>query len=188
MPPQGGPMSRSKSSASARAFGCAALVVLGLGTRLAALPVVFAMGVAAFVAHGSDPWTMGEGAKLFMSGASKSWGSKEPALLFLIPFLALVFTGPGLISLDALIGMGCKRKAGSCCAGGACGLGVVCRIADHDGAARVADVIGKAMEFVPKERIVAGTNCGMAPMRRDIAEAKLVALGKGAALARQRYA
>jgi 5-methyltetrahydropteroyltriglutamate--homocysteine methyltransferase len=53
---------------------------------------------------------------------------------------------------------------------------------------QVADVIGKAMQFVPKERIVAGTNCGMAPMRRDIAEAKLVALGKGAALARQRYA
>ena len=53
---------------------------------------------------------------------------------------------------------------------------------------QVADVIGQAMQFVPKERIVAGTNCGMAPMRRDIAEAKLVALGKGAALARQRYA
>ncbi len=102
---------------TAAEFGCAALVVLGLGTRLAALPVVFAMGVAAFVAHGSDPWTMGEGAKLFMSGASKSWGSKEPALLFLIPFLALVFTGPGLISLDALIGMGCKRdqaRRGAC--------------------------------------------------------------------------
>jgi 5-methyltetrahydropteroyltriglutamate--homocysteine methyltransferase len=43
------------------------------------------------------------------------------------------------------------------------------------------------MKFVPKERIVACTNCGMAPMRRDIAGAKLVALGKGAALARQKY-
>jgi 5-methyltetrahydropteroyltriglutamate--homocysteine methyltransferase len=53
---------------------------------------------------------------------------------------------------------------------------------------QVADVIGQAMQFVPKERIVPCTNCGMAPMRRDIAEAKLVALGKGAALARQRYA
>lgn len=40
------------------------------------------------------------------------------------------------------------------------------------------------MRYVPKERIVCCTNCGMAPMRRDIAEAKLVALGKGAALAR----
>lgn len=40
------------------------------------------------------------------------------------------------------------------------------------------------MNYVPKERIVCCTNCGMAPMRRDIAEAKLTALGKGAALAR----
>ncbi|MGE0675614.1 methionine synthase [Pseudolabrys sp.] len=53
---------------------------------------------------------------------------------------------------------------------------------------QIADVIGQAMKFVPKERILPCTNCGMAPMRRDIAEAKLVALGKGAALARQRYA
>ncbi|MGE0062699.1 MAG: methionine synthase [Xanthobacteraceae bacterium] len=53
---------------------------------------------------------------------------------------------------------------------------------------QIADVIGQAMKFVPKERILPCTNCGMAPMRRDIAEAKLVALGNGAALARQRYA
>jgi len=51
---------------------------------------------------------------------------------------------------------------------------------------RVAQVIGEAAKFVPKERIVACTNCGMAPMRRDIAEAKLMALGAGAALARQK--
>ena len=38
---------------------------------------------------------------------------------------------------------------------------------------RVAQVIGEVMKFVPKERIVACTNCGMAPMRRDIAAAKL---------------
>jgi 5-methyltetrahydropteroyltriglutamate--homocysteine methyltransferase len=40
---------------------------------------------------------------------------------------------------------------------------------------------------VPKERIIAGTNCGMAPMRRDIATAKLGALGRGAELARKRF-
>lgn len=85
-------------------FVCAVLVMLGLATRFAAVPVVFTMLVAAFVAHGGDPWTMGEGARLFMTGQSKSWASKEPALLFLIPFLALVFTGPGRFSLDALIG------------------------------------------------------------------------------------
>src|SRR5215831_8665349 len=52
----------------------------------------------------------------------------------------------------------------------------------------VAATLGEALKYVPKERIVAGTNCGMAPMRRDIALAKLAALVKGAALARQRYA
>jgi 5-methyltetrahydropteroyltriglutamate--homocysteine methyltransferase len=51
----------------------------------------------------------------------------------------------------------------------------------------VAAVIGAALKHVPKERIVACTNCGMAPMRRDIASAKLAALGRGAALARQRF-
>ena len=51
----------------------------------------------------------------------------------------------------------------------------------------VAATIEAAMKYVPKERIVAGTNCGMAPMRRDIATAKLEALGKGAALARKRF-
>jgi 5-methyltetrahydropteroyltriglutamate--homocysteine methyltransferase len=53
---------------------------------------------------------------------------------------------------------------------------------------RVAQVIGQVMRFVSKERIVACTNCGMAPMRRAIAEAKLMALGAGAALARAKFA
>jgi len=53
---------------------------------------------------------------------------------------------------------------------------------------QVAEVIGEVCKVVPKERIVACTNCGMAPMRRDIAEAKLMALGAGAALARQKLA
>src|SRR5262249_32569296 len=46
----------------------------------------------------------------------------------------------------------------------------------------VAATLAAAMEYVPKERIVACTNCGMAPMRRGIAMAKLSALGTGAAL------
>jgi 5-methyltetrahydropteroyltriglutamate--homocysteine methyltransferase len=50
----------------------------------------------------------------------------------------------------------------------------------------IAGVISEVMKYVPKERIIACTNCGMAPMRREVAEAKLVALGKGAALARER--
>jgi len=50
----------------------------------------------------------------------------------------------------------------------------------------VVKVIDAVSKFVPKSNIVATTNCGMAPMHRDIAEAKLMALGAGAELARQR--
>jgi 5-methyltetrahydropteroyltriglutamate--homocysteine methyltransferase len=50
----------------------------------------------------------------------------------------------------------------------------------------VVRVIEDVAKFVTKSRIIATTNCGMAPMHRDIAEAKLAALGAGAALARQR--
>jgi 5-methyltetrahydropteroyltriglutamate--homocysteine methyltransferase len=50
----------------------------------------------------------------------------------------------------------------------------------------VAAVIGKAAEFVPAQKIIACTNCGMAPMRREIAANKLEALARGAALARKK--
>ena len=56
-----------------------------------------------------------------------------------------------------------------------------------ESAEEIAGVIGEVMRHVPKERIVACTNCGMAPMRRDIALAKLHALGAGVKLARQRF-
>jgi 5-methyltetrahydropteroyltriglutamate--homocysteine methyltransferase len=51
----------------------------------------------------------------------------------------------------------------------------------------VADTIGRALQFVARERLLPCTNCGMAPMDRDIAVRKLEALAQGAALARQRY-
>ncbi|MBB4360396.1 5-methyltetrahydropteroyltriglutamate--homocysteine methyltransferase [Bradyrhizobium sp. CIR18] len=50
----------------------------------------------------------------------------------------------------------------------------------------VVKVIDAVSKFVPKSNIIATTNCGMAPMRREIAEAKLMALGAGAALAREK--
>jgi 5-methyltetrahydropteroyltriglutamate--homocysteine methyltransferase len=53
---------------------------------------------------------------------------------------------------------------------------------------QVAETIGKALQFVPKARLLPCTNCGLAPMSRAVAEAKLKALVEGAALARQRYA
>ena len=51
----------------------------------------------------------------------------------------------------------------------------------------VADTIGRALQHVPRQRLIACTNCGLAPMNRRVAEAKLRALTAGAALARQRY-
>ena len=52
---------------------------------------------------------------------------------------------------------------------------------------QVADTIGEAMRYVPKNRIFPCTNCGLAPMSREVAEGKLRALAEGAALARKRY-
>ena len=65
---------------------CAAALILGLAMRLAAVPLIITMLVAAFVVHGDDPWQ-----------------KKEFALLYLIPFVVLAFTGPGRYSLDALL-------------------------------------------------------------------------------------
>jgi 5-methyltetrahydropteroyltriglutamate--homocysteine methyltransferase len=55
-------------------------------------------------------------------------------------------------------------------------------------AEEVAETIGRALRFVPAEHLIACTNCGLAPMKRAIAEAKLRALAEGAALARRRHA
>jgi 5-methyltetrahydropteroyltriglutamate--homocysteine methyltransferase len=52
---------------------------------------------------------------------------------------------------------------------------------------QVADTIGRALQFVARERLIACTNCGLAPMDREIALKKLEALAKGAALARRRF-
>jgi 5-methyltetrahydropteroyltriglutamate--homocysteine methyltransferase len=52
---------------------------------------------------------------------------------------------------------------------------------------QVADVIGEALKYLPPDKIVVSTNCGMAPMGADTAWRKLTALGEGTALARKRY-
>lgn len=80
-------------------FVCAALLVAGLATRLAAIPLVFTMGVAAFVIHAGDPLFMGGGA------------AKEPALLFLGAYVALALLGPGRFSIDARLARGKTTKA-----------------------------------------------------------------------------
>jgi 5-methyltetrahydropteroyltriglutamate--homocysteine methyltransferase len=52
---------------------------------------------------------------------------------------------------------------------------------------QVADTIGRALQFVARDRLYACTNCGMAPMDREIAVRKLGALAAGSVLARERY-
>ena len=52
----------------------------------------------------------------------------------------------------------------------------------------IAALIAEATRYVPREHIFACTNCGMAPMKREVAVAKLQALSAGSALARERFA
>ena len=66
-------------------FVCGLLIAGGLLTRLATIPLIVTMLVAAFITHGDDPWQ-----------------KKEMAVLYLIAYLALALTGPGRLSLDAL--------------------------------------------------------------------------------------
>jgi 5-methyltetrahydropteroyltriglutamate--homocysteine methyltransferase len=49
----------------------------------------------------------------------------------------------------------------------------------------VAGVLREAIKYVPVERILASTNCGMAPMPRGVAYAKLRAMTAGAAIVRK---
>ncbi|MDD2996001.1 MAG: DoxX family protein [Paludibacter sp.] len=67
-------------------FFCSILLILGLFTRLAAIPLVIGMAVAAFVMHGADPFA-----------------AKELSLLYLFIYLALIFTGPGRHSVDYVL-------------------------------------------------------------------------------------
>jgi len=71
----------------------AALVIVGFATRPAAFLFAFTMVVAAFQICGSAPWFLGPGIT----------NAKEPALLYLIPMIALIFSGAGAMSLDAAL-------------------------------------------------------------------------------------
>lgn len=64
---------------------CAGFLLLGLFSRLALVPLIFLMAVAVFVIHAGD-----------------SFGDKEHAVLFLVPYIVLFFTGPGIYSLDSI--------------------------------------------------------------------------------------
>ena len=73
-------------------FICAVLVLLGLGTRLAVIPLILTMGVAALLVHASDGFRV-----------------QELPLLFLFGFLLLFFTGSGKYSLDHYFLMSKKK-------------------------------------------------------------------------------
>ncbi len=64
-------------------FFCAILVMIGLYTRAATIPLIITMATAFFTAHLTD-----------------EFGSQEKSLLYLFVFLGLFFTGAGRISLD----------------------------------------------------------------------------------------
>jgi putative oxidoreductase len=64
---------------------CALLVMLGLFTRVSAVPLVLFFAVAAFIQHAADPFPR-----------------RELPMLFGAAYLALILTGPGRFSLDAL--------------------------------------------------------------------------------------
>ena len=51
---------------------------------------------------------------------------------------------------------------------------------------QVAEAIGVALQFVPQDRLFPCTNCGLAPMSREVALRKIQALAQGAELARRR--
>lgn len=64
-------------------FFCALAIVIGLFTRFASIPLVITMLVAALVVHADDPFQ-----------------KKELALMYLVPFISLLLTGPGKFSVD----------------------------------------------------------------------------------------
>ncbi|MFT3903637.1 MAG: DoxX family protein [Niabella sp.] len=79
----------AKASLSLTVFAevfCAILIILGLTTRLASIPLIIAMFVALFIAHGGE-----------------IFGQGELAAIYLSIFFMLLLAGPGKYSVDKLI-------------------------------------------------------------------------------------
>lgn len=75
-------------------FFCSLAIILGIGTRAAAIPLLITMLVAAGIVHADDPW-----------------GKKEFALLYGWTFAALIFAGAGRYSIDAVISRKLSQKS-----------------------------------------------------------------------------
>ena len=65
---------------------CSILILVGLGTRLATIPLIFTMAVAVFYVHAADPFA-----------------TQEMGLLYLLMYTTLFFLGSGKFSLDAAL-------------------------------------------------------------------------------------
>jgi putative oxidoreductase len=68
-------------------FFCAAFIILGLFTRIAAIPLAIGMGVA-----------------LFYANKGQVFGDGEYAGLYMVCFLTILLLGPGKASLDRFVG------------------------------------------------------------------------------------
>ena len=68
-------------------FFCSLFLILGLFTRLAAIPLIIATLVMIFKSHQGDIFGDGEDAALYLSG-----------------YIVLFFVGPGRVSVDNMIG------------------------------------------------------------------------------------
>ncbi|MBN8572095.1 MAG: DoxX family protein [Ignavibacteria bacterium] len=62
---------------------CSILVILGLGTRIAVIPLIITMLVAVVLVHANDPF-----------------GKKELGLMYLTIYMFLIVVGSGKYSLD----------------------------------------------------------------------------------------
>jgi putative oxidoreductase len=68
-------------------FFCSAILIIGLFTRFACIPLIITMCVALFKVHNAD-----------------FFGDGQTATLFLGSYIALLLVGPGKISVDSMIG------------------------------------------------------------------------------------
>lgn len=80
-----GPQATLVLAVVAEAF-CSLLLVLGLGTRVAAVPPLATMLVAAFLVHAGDPWA-----------------KRELALLYAVTYLTLLLAGGGRFALERVV-------------------------------------------------------------------------------------
>ncbi len=72
---------------------CSVFIILGLGTRMATIPLIITMLTAAFYIHANDPFS-----------------GKEMSLLYALIFIVLLITGAGKYSIDHILSKQLKRK------------------------------------------------------------------------------